>query len=453
MKSHLFLVALSLLAACTPKSKTGNNDNTNNNPCPGTQILCGETCVDPMTDDAHCGGCDRPCQQYAHCRGNGSCVLECPLGFTECGDTCAALSTDPAHCGECFRECAAGASCVEGDCDEETCFESLSEAEAGTLPADIVVVVDNSGTMGDEAASVQASMHALVATLVGSGIDAHVILISADSTEDAGVCVPAPVGSGNCPADENLPAFRHVVREVGSTNALELILSTYPEWSSSLRQGATRNILVITDDNSSMSAATFTSSLIALDPSFTGFKFSGIISPYEVDEADCILCEFLGTCNTGSCDKCCGTDTLLNLLCTPLPAEDGTVYRELIQATGGIEGNLCVQDFQPAFTDLATAVAWESAVECVYDIPAPPDGEVIDYDRINVDYRPTPADDPQTIYHVPGGAEDCGPEGGWYYDAREPPTQVLFCPATCDEVTANLSAVITVKFGCATIVR
>ncbi|MBU1241414.1 hypothetical protein KKF84_07535 [Myxococcota bacterium] len=450
----VFFSLLPLIFSCSPTSSSNNNiNNTNNSGCADGLTTCDGTCVDISTDNLHCGWCNHACQQYASCNGEGACVLSCPIGTEECSGECANLDTDYNHCGDCLTACTGDETCIDGSCDDGTCSASISEADEGVLPADIIVVVDNSGTMGDEAASVQASMHDFVGAVVNSGIDAHVILISADSNEDAGVCVPAPVGSGNCPNDENLPEFRHVMQDVGSSNALELILSTYPQWAPSLRPSATKTILVITDDNSGLNATSFTTQLLALDPTFEGFKFSGIIAPYNIDQADCVLCEFLGTCNTGSCDTCCGTDTILGLLCTALPAEEGTVYRDLITATGGIEGNLCIQDFQPAFNDLATAVIWESQVDCVYNIPEPPEGEVIDYTKINVDYQPTPTDDPQAIYNVPGGIDDCGIGGGWYYDELDPHLQLSLCPTTCTEVSANLQAVITVKFGCATVVQ
>ncbi len=443
----LFVVCTFFFVTCTPSTTKKKS------PCPAGQELCGEQCVDLLVDSAHCGSCDAPCQEFASCDGTGNCLLDCPHFMAECDDRCFNLATSVEHCGGCHMPCPEGNTCVGGECDDGTCYESVSEAEEGTLPADIIIVVDNSGSMADEAASVQASMHDFVATLQASDIDAHVILISADSTSDTGICVPAPVGSGQCPADENLPTYRHVVRSVGSTNALSIILSSYSEWESSLRPNATRNFLVISDDNAGMSATDFMTQMVALDPTFEGFKFSAIFAPYKVSNSTCVTCEILGTCHTTSCDVCCGKDSLLNVLCVPLTAAEGRVYRDLVQATGGIAGNLCIQDFLPAFIDLATAVIWGAAVDCVYNIPEPPAGVVIDYGQINVDYQPSPGDQAIPVYHVPGGLEDCGSAGGWYYDDHNPPEQILLCPATCAEVSENFAAVITVKFGCATLVQ
>ena len=429
-----------------------NATNVNNQPCPLGMELCDGECVMTQLDDRHCGGCNQPCPAYASCDGTGFCELSCPPGMEECAGTCVILATDTSHCGKCDHPCATNVSCVDGQCDEMPCMETVSEAEEVVLPADIVIVVDNSSSMWDEAASVQAPMQDFVGILQGSGIDAHVIMISADSTAEVGVCVPAPVGSGECPADENLPVYRHVVWNVGSKNALELILVTHPDWVDSLRPGATKNIVVISDDNSSMGAADFSSAMVALDPTFTDFRFYAIVSPYNIGYMDCLMCEMEGTCNTSGCDTCCGKDSLFNLLCTPLPASEGTVYRELIAATGGIEGNLCLQDFLPVFHLLATAVVGGSRVACSYEIPEPPDGELLDYGRINVDYQENPDILPEPIFFVPGGAEACGPDGGWYYDDADFPTRIIFCSVTCEMVTSSPEAIIKVKYGCDTII-
>ncbi|MEZ4411003.1 MAG: hypothetical protein R3A52_31665 [Polyangiales bacterium] len=41
--------------------------------CPTGQTACGGACVDPLTDEAHCGRCDVPCSDTSYCQ-NGSCV-------------------------------------------------------------------------------------------------------------------------------------------------------------------------------------------------------------------------------------------------------------------------------------------------------------------------------------------------------------------------------------------
>lgn len=329
---------------------------------------------------------------------------------------------------------------------DDGCAETSSEADSTALPADIIIAVDNSGSMSEEAVFVQNSMVDFVNAITASGIDAHVVLISADSTDDNGICVPAPVGSGNCPNDENLPGYRHVGQPVASSNALQLILDTYPQWQASLRPQATKTLAVVSDDNSALDATSFTNQLIALDPSFQGFKFDAIVSPYEPSPFACFNCQ---PPNCAACDPCCGPELFA---CIPLPAEEGTVYKELVNQTMGVLGDLCQQNFQPVFQDMATAVVTDAKVACVYDIPAPTMGE-IDYGKVNVAFKPDPSAPEQPIFYVPGGAADCDASGGWYYDDPDNPQQILLCPATCDAVQLGPNGAITVKFGCQTIVQ
>jgi len=75
--------------------------------CPGTEIVCGDQCVDTDTDQDNCGGCGLPCIGGA-CTG-GVCV--CPEGKTNCHGTCADLDTDKQHCGSCNVACSDAEIC------------------------------------------------------------------------------------------------------------------------------------------------------------------------------------------------------------------------------------------------------------------------------------------------------------------------------------------------------
>ncbi|MBW2454108.1 MAG: hypothetical protein JRI68_06345 [Deltaproteobacteria bacterium] len=302
------------------------------------------------------------------------------------------------------------------------CASTTSEAEEGFAPADIIIAVDTSGSMDLEAQWTQQNMNVLVTTITGSGIDAHVVMIS-----DNDICVPTPLGSGNCPSDENLPSYRHVQTGVGSDDALEKIISTYPQWKDSLRLAATKTFVVVSDDDSDLSASGFTNQLLALDPpTFQGFKFDAIVS-------------FAPPWASGPCWL--------------LSAAQGTVYQALVQQTGGVAGDLCLQNFAPVFQDIATAVVQNSQIDCVYDIPDPGNGETIDFDKVNVEFQPDPNAPGQVIPYVPGGAAACDPNGGWYYDDPNNPTQIIFCEATCTAVQSQTEGQVSVVFGCETVIR
>lgn len=327
--------------------------------------------------------------------------------------------------------------------DSGSCVSIGSEAQSQIQPADIIIAVDTSGSMDEESGQVQQNLNNFATIITNSGIDVHVILIA-----DGSVCIPPPLGAGPCGgADEKLPNYRHVVTGVGSTDALQIILSTYPQWKSSLRANATKTIAVVTDDDSDMGAAAFTSALLAIDPpTFQGFKFDGIVSSMSPDS--CIFGGCIFNC-VACANPCC--DKLA--FCSPLSAAEGTVYKQLVMQTNGVLGDLCAQNFAPVFADMATSVVQSSQLSCEYDIPAPPDGGVLDPTKVNVAYTPGGSSVSQPILYVPGGLADCGQLGGFYYDNPQSPTKIIICPSTCAAIQSDPNGKIEVLFGCQTQIK
>ncbi|HEX7671865.1 MAG TPA: hypothetical protein VF395_19860 [Polyangiaceae bacterium] len=52
------------------------------------------------------------------------------------------------------------------------------------------------------------------------------------------------------------------------------------------------------------------------------------------------------------------------------------------------------------------------------------------------------------IFKVETAATCDAAVGGWYYDNKTAPTEVLLCKSTCDTVSAATGANMTVEFGC-----
>jgi hypothetical protein len=321
----------------------------------------------------------------------------------------------------------------------DECAGVTSTTTSEKQPADIIIAVDTSGSMSEESAEVQQNLNNFATIITNSGIDVHVVLIA-----DANVCIPAPLGSGSCGgADELLPGYRHVVQTVNSNDALQVILNTYPQWQPSLRANATKTFLVVTDDNSDMSAADFTNQLLALDPpTFQGFLFHGIVANSDV--LDC----FGFTCPNNPPNPCCYSPGPIG--CDSYGAAEGTVYKQLTMQTMGITGDLCAQEFDPIFQAMAEGVITASQLSCEYPIPEPPMGETFNPAQTNVLYTPGGQMQAQPIYHVPGGVNDCGPMGGWYYDDPSNPTMIIVCPATCDILQGDTMGKVDVEFGCDT---
>jgi hypothetical protein len=187
---------------------------------------------------------------------------------------------------------------------------------AQTSPAaDVLVVVDSSGSMDEEVAAVQASLNDFAAGIQNAAVDLHLILIGTE------ICIPAPLGSGMCPDDETLPLFRHVQETISSNDALSKIISTYSQWSGSLRNHARTFLIVVSDDDSDMSAATFQTQFIALNPTFSNYVFHGMVQGAPA----------------------CGGVT-------------GEVYLDLIAMTDGLLSNLCVEPIDMGLIRIADAI-------------------------------------------------------------------------------------------------
>lgn len=84
--------------------------------CDSPKIICNNACIDPRTDNSHCGDCATACTNGATCQTDGSSTMCCPPGQTNCGGTCVDMSSDEAHCGACTTACGNNETCDNGTC-------------------------------------------------------------------------------------------------------------------------------------------------------------------------------------------------------------------------------------------------------------------------------------------------------------------------------------------------
>jgi hypothetical protein len=274
-----------------------------------------------------------------------------------------------------------------------------------------------------EAGWTQAAMPSFAQTIVNGGIDTHVVMISS-----CDITVPPPLGSGAaCPADTALPNYLHVAEGVGSNDALEKFLSTYSQWQSMLRPNSKKQFLVVTDDDSNMSAVDFTNAVNSLDPAqfWPGsWVFHGIFA-FE-DPFAAILS---------------GSPCIV-----PVAAAKGNVYFDLTIATLGLGADLCSQQFDPIFAQLAQSVITSVELSCDWAIP-PPDEGAIDPELVNVIFTGQGGQKP--LGYVANAAECANVLDAWFYDDPVNPTRVLACPDTCTELKSAGALAIDIQFGCA----
>jgi len=360
------------------------------------------------------------------------------------------------------------------DADEDggadvACVPFVYEVAKAQHPVDIIWMVDNSSSMQPAVASVTEGLNTFAKRIADAQLDYKVILLSLRSktspvtvlgSKRYPVCIPTPLaGDDDC---GNGPRFFHSSIDVRSTQALEQFLGTLGQttgykptddrggepWADQLRPGATKTIVMVTDDNARLSANDFetfaggknpfNSSTLPpglLDASwnglFDGYLFSGIYGWGSEDNA-AVRCQY-------------GDNTSA--------ASSGATYTQLVTTTGGVRAQICegADAWDPFFAALAQTIQQTSPLSCELTIPTPSEG-AFEPARLSVriagkDLDPTPGQ--------VGGAEGCGAAGGWYYDDPTTPTTVLLCPVSCDaardEVGVGKDGHIELLFGCKTI--
>ncbi len=310
-----------------------------------------------------------------------------------------------------------------------SCAEVKAKAENTVQPADIIVAIDQSGSMNQETVWVKDQLGPFSKQIVGAGIDVHVALIAGKPGFGNGFCVPAPLGSGGCPADDNPPSLLHLNQPVDSHNALQLILGGYPAYKQVLRPQAQKHLVVISDDEAGIKAPQFDQLLLASDPSFKGYHFHAIVAAQQVSIAGCLI----------KPNPCCLT-----------AAAEGKQYEQLVAASGGVLGDLCLQNFQPVWDAVSKKVIASAKLACAWDVPKPPQNQMFDPGAVNVDYA-TDGNAPAALGHVASAGDCAKVVGGWYYDDPASPKQILACPQTCELLQKAAKAEVEIKFGCASV--
>lgn len=292
----------------------------------------------------------------------------------------------------------------------DECTELVEQADVGLAGADIIIVIDNSQSMSNEIAAVQAEMNAFSQQIIAADVDPHVVMISGfEHNSDSGICVPGPLGSGLCPqADHNPPTYWRVGQWVGSHSSLSRVVETYAEYSPTIRPDAATHVLVVSDDDSDWTPEQFTAAFTALNPKFGDFVLHAIVNG------------------------------------------NGGVYQALAAQTGGIVGDLAANEFQPTFDELAATVVEEATLACAFEIPPPPDGQIFDPTEVNVEFSDG-AGGTLEIGYVESPAMCANVANGWYYDDPVMATTILLCPQTCTQIQGFALATIGIVFGCATI--
>lgn len=315
---------------------------------------------------------------------------------------------------------------------------ATTKAEAIKPPVDIIMVVDQSGSMSNEIANVKANINKLSDFLGKTGLDYRVVMIGTKGTSTYQLCVPPPLGLGSPTCDSNPPLLRVVNRNVQSWDALKIVLETYDTapgtataWADFLRKDAFKVFIPVTDDNSQGSgnptATTFDTQLLAKPGEQFGTAAKRNYSVYPICGAPAFPAES---------PKC---STAVNT---------GATYVELAKLTKGQWFPVCSTDYGPIFEEMGKSIA--TRVACEFTVPPPPEGETLDPDKVNVSYTPGTGGSTQEILKDDSKPCESG-ANGWQYNTEK--TKILLCGDACKQVQDDLGAKVDVIFGCQTIVK
>lgn len=339
----------------------------------------------------------------------------------------------------------------EGD---TSCATTRAAVELVREPVDIIIALDNSGSMGDEARAVESNINGSFAEILEqSQVDYRVILISEHrerASQDTAVCITRPLSSlSDCPAEQ--PAlsdrFFHYSASIGSGNSFRVLLETFggeraddfglapAGWSAWLRPGAKKVFLEFSDDNANSSATEFLASLTELAPDAFG------PAPNQV--------RFVWHSIVGLAERAVATDPydpvdpIEDRECTGRVFNAGTTYQELSRLTGGLRFPICEFDgYGAVFRRIAEDVAEDRGVACAFAIPESPAGRDLDLEKVAVSYQPGSGGAPLGFGRVEDAAV-CGADA-FLVDAAG----VHLCPEACDVVRNDARAIVDVLFTC-----
>lgn len=312
--------------------------------------------------------------------------------------------------------------------DNPSCAKA--EVEAKKAPVDIIMAVDQSGSMSDDITNVKANILQLSNFLQTTGLDYRVVMIATPGTGSYDVCVPEPLAGPGCTSKGN--QFLSVPRNVQSNDALSIILQTLDQasgpyaWGTFLRKEAIKAFIPVTDDDSYVTGTQFDQQLLAKPGGYFGTAQSRRYVFYPI---------------TGSQDHPsqaeCGANAVNN----------GSQYLQLATLTKGKWYSICNPSFGPVFQEIGKGVA--AVVACELPVPKPTDGSTIDHSRVNVDITTSKGD---AIKVLQDKSKPCANGAdGWQYDATK--TRIILCGPTCDKVRNDPGSKVSVQFGCDTRVK
>lgn len=251
----------------------------------------------------------------------------------------------------------------------------------GRRPVDLVLIADNSMSMGTEITALENALPGFADDLEDEALDYRLILLSRLRTagrgtsvqESTSLCVTAPLGAlASCPAAAPAASarFLHYDVAVAESDSFDRLLDTYdfPDthglapngWGERLRVGALKVVIEISDGDSARPLQDFLGELSLLapehfgsDPAAPGFVFHSVVGvrPRAFAAAYYGPLEPLETIACGE---------------PPTGADNaGTSYQTLSRLTGGLRFSICASNALPfVLGSIASDVSERSVLPC-----------------------------------------------------------------------------------------
>ena len=366
------------------------------------------------------------------------------------------------------------------------CENQNAVATPGKAPADIILVIDTSTSMVEEADAVEANINNdLAGVLEEDSIDYRIIMLAdfppADGRSEDGavdptdptLCIGPPLTSQDCgnlgsqrKPDNGDPAtsrFFHYDLHVDSHDALELIVSEFDDaagdlgtesgaalypggWGQLLRQNSVKIFIVITDDEAT-----------GIDVTQFGQMFTAKVStrfPDATQELRYVVHSILGMAGKPDGSPWQPDEPVQDRQCEPDSEDFGRTHQQLSIATGGLRFPLCNvnddnpdnDDFNAIFNAIATDVGNQVSLPCTFT-PSAAQAD-IELDNAKIAYRAMGTGNLEAFESV-ANLEACADASNAFY-RRDEGEQVFFelCPATCDRVTADATGQISLVIDC-----
>ena len=357
------------------------------------------------------------------------------------------------------------------DSGQDACADVVVEGNPTTKPSDIIFVIDNSCSMGQEINSVEQNINVNFAQIMGtSAVDYRIIMVTDHGSANLDVCIGPPLGTGNCSgAPAEVPnQFYHYDVNVQSHDSLCIIPDTlygpngggeadehgqYPNgWVGFMRTEAIKVFVEITDDGIYCTwngtqwndqdqiqpgqdvAVSWDQTILGESPVHFGTQADRNYMFYSI----------VGLApKSNPLEPYTEFEPVISGSCSTAPAP-GTGYQWLSKGTHGLRFPVCsYQSYDAVFQDIAAGVIVGTQVPCEIGIPEPPPGQ--EYNLLMVTLLWTPGGGPTDEFIQVSSLAACGTDDDKFYIEDN---LIKLCPAACDRIEADMDGTLQVKIPC-----